>query len=113
MPVVRTLLSTVARVITSFRCAQSSATVRLQSFERCRRRSLGRNLVRDTLEALIYRRIDELLGNAENRAEIAREFPKKSIHRRNTGYAIDLLAECCTVRVRRSALQLLSPAGRV
>jgi len=48
----------------------------------------------ETLEALIYRKIDKLLGDAENRAEIAREFPKKSIHRRNTGYAIDSLAEC-------------------
>ena len=48
----------------------------------------------DTLEALIYRKIDKLLGDPENRAEIAREFPKKSIHRRNTGYAIDSLAEC-------------------
>jgi FAD/FMN-containing dehydrogenase/Fe-S oxidoreductase len=47
-----------------------------------------------TLEALIYRRIDKLLSDPETRAEIAREFPKKSIHRRNTGYAIDLLAEC-------------------
>jgi FAD/FMN-containing dehydrogenase/Fe-S oxidoreductase len=48
----------------------------------------------DTLEARIYGQIDKLLGDQENRAEIAREFPKKSIHRRNTGYAIDLLAEC-------------------
>jgi FAD/FMN-containing dehydrogenase/Fe-S oxidoreductase len=48
----------------------------------------------DGLEASIYREISELLGNTENRAEIAREFPKRSIHRRNTGYAIDLLAEC-------------------
>jgi FAD/FMN-containing dehydrogenase/Fe-S oxidoreductase len=48
----------------------------------------------DGLEASIYREISELLGNIENRAEIAREFPKKSIHRRNTGYAVDLLAEC-------------------
>jgi FAD/FMN-containing dehydrogenase/Fe-S oxidoreductase len=48
----------------------------------------------DTFEALLYRQIDELLGKAENREEIAREFPKKSIHRRNTGYAIDSLAEC-------------------
>jgi FAD/FMN-containing dehydrogenase len=47
-----------------------------------------------TLEGLIYRKIESLLGDAENRAGIAREFPKKSIHRRNTGYAIDLLAEC-------------------
>jgi FAD/FMN-containing dehydrogenase/Fe-S oxidoreductase len=48
----------------------------------------------ETLEALLYRKIDELLSDPENRAEIGREFPKKSIHRRNTGYAIDLLAEC-------------------
>src|SRR3982074_3389582 len=48
----------------------------------------------DTLEASIYREIKKLLGDAGNRAEIAREFPKKSIHRRNTGYAVDLLADC-------------------
>src|SRR6202140_88786 len=47
-----------------------------------------------TLEAIIYSRIDKLLSEPETRAEIVREFPKKSIHRRNTGYAIDLLAEC-------------------
>jgi FAD/FMN-containing dehydrogenase/Fe-S oxidoreductase len=48
----------------------------------------------DTLEASIYRETKNLLGDAGNREEIAREFPKKSIHRRNTGYAIDLLADC-------------------
>jgi FAD/FMN-containing dehydrogenase/Fe-S oxidoreductase len=48
----------------------------------------------DSLESILYRKIEALLGDAESRAEIAREFPKKSIHRRNTGYAIDLLAEC-------------------
>jgi FAD/FMN-containing dehydrogenase/Fe-S oxidoreductase len=48
----------------------------------------------DTFEALLYRQMGELLGEAENREEIAREFPKKSIHRRNTGYAIDSLAKC-------------------
>ncbi|MGA7882318.1 MAG: FAD-binding oxidoreductase, partial [Terrimicrobiaceae bacterium] len=48
----------------------------------------------DTLEASIYRETRDLLGSSENREEIAREFPKASIHRRNTGYAIDLLAEC-------------------
>jgi FAD/FMN-containing dehydrogenase/Fe-S oxidoreductase len=47
-----------------------------------------------TLEGAIYREAKKLLGDASNRAEIAREFPKKSIHRRNTGYAIDLLADC-------------------
>ena len=48
----------------------------------------------NTLEASIYRETKALLGDAGNRAEIAREFPKRSIHRRNTGYAIDLLADC-------------------
>src|SRR3984957_1906542 len=48
----------------------------------------------DTLEAAVYREIDKLLGDAGNRAEISREFPKPSIHRRNTGYALDLLAAC-------------------
>src|SRR5580692_7646057 len=31
-----------------------------------------------TLEGLLYRKIESLLGDAENRAGIAREFPKKS-----------------------------------
>src|ERR1700722_10677443 len=48
----------------------------------------------DTLEATVYRETNKLLGNAGNRAEISREFPKSSIHRRNTGYALDLLAAC-------------------
>jgi FAD/FMN-containing dehydrogenase/Fe-S oxidoreductase len=47
-----------------------------------------------TLEASIYRETKALLGNPENRLEIARQFPKRSIHRRNTGYAIDLLSDC-------------------
>jgi FAD/FMN-containing dehydrogenase/Fe-S oxidoreductase len=48
----------------------------------------------DTLESAVYREINKLLGDAGNRAEISREFPKPSIHRRNTGYALDLLAAC-------------------
>ena len=47
-----------------------------------------------TLEAAIYRETKRLLGDPENRAEINRQFPKRSIHRRNTGYAIDLLSDC-------------------
>jgi FAD/FMN-containing dehydrogenase/Fe-S oxidoreductase len=48
----------------------------------------------DTLEAAVYRQISDLLGDQENRDEITREFPKPSIHRRNTGYALDSLANC-------------------
>jgi FAD/FMN-containing dehydrogenase/Fe-S oxidoreductase len=48
----------------------------------------------DTLEAAVYRQMVDLLDDQENRDEIRREFPKPSIHRRNTGYAIDSLANC-------------------
>jgi FAD/FMN-containing dehydrogenase/Fe-S oxidoreductase len=46
------------------------------------------------LESAIYRDAFTLLNDADQRAEIYREFPKNSIHRRNTGYALDLLAAC-------------------
>ena len=35
-----------------------------------------------------------LLNDPETRQEIIREFPKPSIHRRNTGYALDRLIDC-------------------
>jgi FAD/FMN-containing dehydrogenase/Fe-S oxidoreductase len=47
----------------------------------------------ESLEGQIYRNILSILGNKENRDEIRTQFPDKSIHRRNTGYAIDLLLE--------------------
>jgi len=46
-----------------------------------------------TLENKIYRKMYELLQQEEIRNEIQREFPKASIHRRNTGYAVDILAQ--------------------
>ncbi len=45
------------------------------------------------LEGNIYRSIRTLLGNYDNQVEIRKEFPKKSVERRNTGYAIDVLVE--------------------
>jgi len=47
----------------------------------------------ESLEGKIYRNILNILGNKENQDEIRLQFPDKSIHRRNTGYAIDLLLE--------------------
>lgn len=44
-----------------------------------------------TLEGEIYRQIWEELQGEEARKEIHKQFPKKSIHRRNTGYAVDEL----------------------
>jgi FAD/FMN-containing dehydrogenase/Fe-S oxidoreductase len=52
--------------------------------ERCERKSL---------EGVIYRNTRSLLGNYDNQEEIRKEFPKKSVERRNTGYAVDILAD--------------------
>ena len=45
------------------------------------------------LEADIYKSVRSILSNYENQVEIRKEFPKKSVERRNTGYAIDSLLE--------------------
>lgn len=45
------------------------------------------------LEGAVYKNIRSLLSNYENQVEIRKQFPKQSIERRNTGYAIDLLLE--------------------
>lgn len=47
----------------------------------------------DNLEGKIYQTVRSLLSNYDNQVEIRKEFPKKSVERRNTGYAIDLLVE--------------------
>ena len=45
------------------------------------------------LEGELYRGIRKQLGNYDNQVAIRTEFPKKSVERRNTGYALDLLLE--------------------
>ncbi|MFC4722640.1 FAD-binding and (Fe-S)-binding domain-containing protein [Geojedonia litorea] len=45
----------------------------------------------NTLESSIYKSLFNELTNVENQAEIKREYPKSSIHRRNNGYAVDEL----------------------
>ena len=47
----------------------------------------------ETLEANIYKTVSRLLSNYENQEEIRKEFPKKTVERRNTGYAVDVLLE--------------------
>jgi FAD/FMN-containing dehydrogenase/Fe-S oxidoreductase len=47
----------------------------------------------DTLESGIYKTIRSLLGNYDNQVGIRKEFPGKSIERRNTGYALDILLD--------------------
>ncbi len=45
------------------------------------------------LEATIYHSLRSMLSDYNNQLEIRKEFPKKSVERRNTGYAIDVLLE--------------------
>jgi FAD/FMN-containing dehydrogenase/Fe-S oxidoreductase len=50
------------------------------------------NAVGEGLESKLYKHALDVLSNPDNRASIEKGFPKPSIQRRNTGYAIDLLA---------------------
>ncbi|MBU8892133.1 MAG: FAD-binding protein [Bacteroidales bacterium] len=47
----------------------------------------------DQVENKIYQHINTVLSDKKNQDEIRKEYPDKSIYRRNTGYAIDLLLE--------------------
>ena len=47
----------------------------------------------DSLEARIYQTVRRFLSATDNQDEIRREFPKKSVERRNTGYALDVLLD--------------------
>jgi FAD/FMN-containing dehydrogenase/Fe-S oxidoreductase len=47
----------------------------------------------NNLEANIYKTVRSLLGDYNNQREIRTHFPKPSIERRNTGYAVDVLLE--------------------
>lgn len=50
-------------------------------------------ITEEGLEGDIYRATAAILSDAENQAEIRKNFPKKSIERRNTGYALDMLLD--------------------
>ena len=47
----------------------------------------------DKLENILYRHVKKVLSNPEVQNEIRNEFPKPSIGRRNTGYALDEIME--------------------
>lgn len=49
--------------------------------------------VSSPLEKALYQQTWTMLSDAKNSANIDQEFPKKSIERRNTGFAIDLLKD--------------------
>ncbi|MBC7747110.1 MAG: FAD-binding oxidoreductase, partial [Methylotenera sp.] len=47
-----------------------------------------------TLADKIYQEMSVILSNENNQVEIRNEFPKPTIERRNTGYALDMLLNC-------------------
>ncbi len=54
------------------------------------------------LEREIYRKINGILEKQENRDLITRSFPKKTVVRRNTGYALDSLIDATPFKVASS-----------
>jgi FAD/FMN-containing dehydrogenase/Fe-S oxidoreductase len=60
----------------------------------------------NTLEGEIYRQIQSSLSDKQVRENIADNFPKKSIHRRNTGYAVDALVDSAVFSSQNSPFNL-------
>ena len=68
----------------------NKTTFKALSNEEFKAKCEGKNVV-SPLEQKIYQDIFAMLNNEEVQQEIDKEFPKESVVRRNTGYAIDLL----------------------
>ena len=64
----------------------SEAVFNQQSFDKFKKKAQAQ-----TLEGKIYRQIYDALSNEEVQQEIENNFPKKTVSRRNTGYAVDEL----------------------
>ena len=62
-------------------------------FKSLSKKEFEEKLSGNQLENNIYQHINSILTDKDNQAEIRKEFPDKSIYRRNTGYALDLLLE--------------------
>jgi FAD/FMN-containing dehydrogenase/Fe-S oxidoreductase len=57
---------------------------------------------RNSREGGIYQKINTLIQNKDNQAAIEKGFPKKNIKRRNTGYALDFVAEMAKFEQNRT-----------
>ena len=60
-------------------------------FEGLSNEEFNQKRIGSTLENNIYKTLYNELSNPEIQQEIEKEFPNASIHRRNTGYAVDIL----------------------
>ena len=65
----------------------------LTTFESISEKDFEDKKLESGLEGHIYREIDRELGDPVIQNEIKKEFPKATIHRRNTGYAVDELLD--------------------
>jgi len=80
-------------------------------FESLSKTDFEAKMASDSLEASIYKNIYRELSDNNVSEEIIAEFPKRTIHRRNTGYAVDELLEnriFGTVEADFNMCQLLS-----
>jgi len=62
-------------------------------FKELSKKEFQEKLNLENLEGEIYRHIYKILSDKNIQKEITKHFPKKSIHRRNTGFALDVLME--------------------
>jgi FAD/FMN-containing dehydrogenase/Fe-S oxidoreductase len=60
-------------------------------FKKLNKEELNAKLNGNLLEHKIYQQLFNSLSKKEIQQEIKKEFPKENIHRRNTGYAVDVL----------------------
>ncbi|HRY99234.1 MAG TPA: FAD-binding oxidoreductase, partial [Bacteroidales bacterium] len=56
--------------------------------------ALGQKCRQDDLEGKVYKTLFNILNDKDIQKSIREEYPDPSIHRRNTGYALDLLLDC-------------------
>jgi len=64
-------------------------------------KQLEEKRLQNDLEGSIYKFFDSRLSNQKVRDQITKEFPKTSIHRRNTGYAVDILMDSMPFNVAK------------
>lgn len=62
-------------------------------FKALSKKEFEEKLEGNSLENKVYQHINSILTDKENQEAIIKEYPDKSIYRRNTGYAIDLLLD--------------------
>ena len=75
-------------------------------FEPLTQDELSKKCELDSLEGHVYRQIIAELSDPDVRKQITKAFPKKSIHRRNTGYAVDALLDSNAFRGKGDDLNL-------